>query len=189
MRGSLLVLGALLTGGSTLFTTGCMGSEEEEANKAHAAAKATWCFVLKVDGADVRIALSEMNILLFKDEEYAKQNAGPFEIKGEGVHLIGEIPPDASPGYSEKIENLVGKTLPIKTSGEFHHEGTIESKITLPGKPEIGIIGGSLIGEKMTGKWSGSQNGDKTLHGKVKLTLRDGRTIEGTFSVHAITWG
>ena len=51
------------------------------------------------------------------------------------------------------------------------------------------ILGGSLIGEKMTGKWSGSQNGDKTLHGKVKLTLSDGRTIEGTFSVHAITWG
>jgi hypothetical protein len=189
MRGSFLALGLALAGGSSLLTTSCMGSEEEEANQAHAAAKATWCIVLKVDGADVRIALSEMNILLFKDDDYAKQHAAPFEIKGEGLHLIGEIPPDASPGYEEKIENLVGKTLPIKASGDFHHEGTIESKITLPGKPEIGIVGGSLLGERRTGKWSGSVNGDKTLHGKVKLTLRDGRSLEGTFSVHAITWG
>jgi hypothetical protein len=167
----------------------CGGSEEEEANKAHAAARATWCFVFKIDGADVRIPLSEMNILLFKDEDYAKEHPSPFQVKGEGVMLIGEVPPVASPGYDEKIEKLVGHALPIKATGDFHHEGTIESKITLPGKPEIGIVSGELIGEKKTGKWSGSENGDKTLHGKVKLTLRDGRTIEGTFSVHAITWG
>ena len=181
MRGSILAFGLVLAG--------CMGSEEEEANKAHASAKAGWCLVFQIDGADVRIPLSEMNILLFKDDEYAKAHASPFQIKGEGVLLMGEVPPEASPGYDEKIENLVGKPLPIKPSGDFHHEGTLESKITLPGKPEIGIISGSLLGEKKTGKWSGSQNGDKTLHGKVKLTLRDGRTIEGTFSVHAITWG
>ena len=171
-----------------LCLASCGGSEEEEANKAHAAAKATWCFVLKVDGTDVRIPLSEMNILLFKDEEYARQNPSVFEIKGEGVHLIGEIPPAGNPGYSEKIENMVGHTLVIKPSGDFHRD-PVESKITLPGKPEIEIVTGSLQGEKMTGKWSGSENGDKTLHGKVKLTLRDGRTLEGTFSVHAITWG
>jgi len=167
----------------------CGGSEEQQASQAHATAKATWAFVLKVDGAEVRIPLSEMNILLFKDEDYAKEHPAPFQIKGEGLLLIGEIPPDASPGYDEKIENLVGKTLPIKSTGDFHHEGTIESKITLPGKPEIGILSGTLVGEKKTGKWSGSVNGDKTLHGKVRLALKDGRTIEGTFSVHAITWG
>ena len=172
-----------------ILLAACGGSEEESANKAHAAARATWCFVLKIDGADVRIPLSEMNILLYKDEDYAKEHPSPFQIKGDGVLVMGEIPPDASPGYGEKIENMVGKTLPIKSVVEFHHEGTLESKITLPGKPEIGIVGGTLIGEKMTGKWSGSENGDKTLHGKVKLTLRDGRTIEGIFSVHAITWG
>jgi hypothetical protein len=176
---------------SLLFflAVGCGGSEEEQANKDHAAARATWCLVLKVDGADVRIPLSEMNILLFKDDEYARSHPSPFQIKGEGVLLMGEIPPDASPGYDEKIENLVGKTLPVKSSVEFHHEGTLTSKLTLPGKPEIVVTGGILIGEKKTGKWSGSENGDKTLHGKVKLTLQDGRTLEGTFAVHAITWG
>ena len=172
-----------------LCLASCGGSEEEDANKAHAAARATWCFVLQVDGADVRIPLSEMNILLWKDDEYAKQNPSVFEIKGQGVHLIGEIPPAGNPGYEEKIEKLIGHTLTIKQSGEFHHDGTIDSKITLPGKGEMGITGGTLSAEKKTGKWSGSQNGDKTLHGKVTLTLRDGRTLEGTFSVHAITWG
>jgi hypothetical protein len=89
-----------------------------------------------------------MNILLYKDEDYAKEHPSPFQIKGEGILLIGEIPPDASPGYDEKIENLVGKTLPIKPSGDFHHEGTIESKLTLPGKAEIGIISGRSLARK-----------------------------------------
>lgn len=180
MRGSTLALGLLLAG--------CMDSEEESAKKDHAAAKATWCFVLKVDGVDVRIPLSEMNILLWKDEEYAKQNPCIFEIKGDGVHLIGEIPPAGNPGYGENIEKIVGHTLTIKSSGEFHRD-PVDSKISLPGKPDMGIISGTLQAEKKTGKWSGSENGDKTLHGKVTLTLRDGRTIEGTFAVHAITWG
>ena len=171
-----------------LLLASCGGSEEENADKDHAAAKATWCFVLKIDGADVRIPLSEMNILLFKDDEYANQHPTVFEIKGEGVHLIGEIPPAGNPGYGENIEKLVGHTLTIKPNGDFHRD-PVESKITLPGKPEIGITSGSLSCEKKTGKWSGSANGDKTIHGKVKLTLGDGRTIEGTFSVHAITWG
>ena len=171
-----------------LCLASCGGSEEEEANKAHAAAKATWCFLLKVDGADVRIPLSEMNILLWKDDEYASKNPTVFEIKGEGVHLIGEMPPAANPGYGENIEKIVGHTLTIKTSGDFHRD-PVDSKISLPGKPDMGIISGTLQAEKKTGKWSGSENGDKTLHGKVTLTLRDGRTIEGTFSVHAITWG
>ena len=180
MRGSFLALGLLLSG--------CMDSEEESAKKDHAAAKATWCFVLKVDGADVRIPLSEMNILLWKDDEYASKNPTVFEIKGDGVHLIGEIPPAGNPGYGENIEKLVGHTLTIKPNGDFHRD-PVESKITLPGKPDIGILNGTLSCEKKTGKWSGSENGDKTIHGKVKLTLGDGRTIEGTFAVHAITWG
>ena len=94
-----------------LLLASCGGSEEENADKDHAAAKATWCFVLKIDGADVRIPLSEMNILLFKDDEVASKNPTVFEIKGEGVHLIGEIPPAGNPGYGENIERMVGHTL------------------------------------------------------------------------------
>ena len=42
--------------------------------------------------------------------------------------------------------------------------------------------------EKFSGKWAGS-DGNKTLSGKITLQLRDGKTIEGTFAVHAVTWG
>jgi hypothetical protein len=42
--------------------------------------------------------------------------------------------------------------------------------------------------EKFSGKWAGSE-GNKTLSGKIILQLRDGRTLEGTFAVHAVTWG
>ncbi len=38
--------------------------------------------------------------------------------------------------------------------------------------------------EQYTGKWAGSE-GNKTLSGKIKTLLEDGRTREGTFAVHA----
>ena len=41
--------------------------------------------------------------------------------------------------------------------------------------------------EKYTGKWSGSE-GNNTLSGKITIQLSDGRTLEGTFAVHAVTW-
>jgi hypothetical protein len=169
-----------------ILLAACGGSEEEEAAKDRAAAQATWAVTLKVDGADVRLPLKSMNVLLFKDEEYAKANPSAFEIEGQGIHLIGEIAPADDVGYGEKWEKLLGKTLAIKASGEFHRDH-VDSKITLANS-EVAVTGGSMVVEKFTGKWSGSE-GNKTLSGRIKLTLQDGRTLEGTFAVHAITWG
>ena len=81
----------------------------------------------------------------------------------------------------------INKTLTIKASGQFHHDH-VDSKIALPGTPEIAVTGGTMFVEKYTGKWSGS-DGNKTLSGKITLQLSDGRTLEGTFAVHAVTWG
>jgi hypothetical protein len=53
---------------------------------------------------------------------------------------------------------------------------------------EIAVTGGTMFVEKYTGKWSGS-DGNKTLSGKIVIQLSDGRTLEGTFAVHAVTWG
>jgi len=171
-----------------LCTAGCLGSSEEEyAAKDREASKATWALVLKVDGADVRIPLEAMNVLLFKDEEYAKQNPAVFEIAGSGVKLIGEIAAADNVDYGEHWERLVNKMLTIKAAGQFHRD-PVESKITLPGKPETAVTGGTMFVEKYTGKWSGAQ-GNKTLSGKIMMQLEDGRTIEGTFAVHAVTWG
>lgn len=163
------------------------GSDEESAAKDRAASQAGWALVLKVDGADVRLPLKVMNVLLFKDEAYAKQNPSAFHIEGEGVALIGEIAAADNVDYGEHWDRLIGKTLTIKASGEFHRD-PVESALTLPGKTELKVTGGTMVPQSIKGKWTGSE-GNKTLSGKIKLQLQDGRTLEGTFSVHAVTWG
>ena len=63
---------------SLLCAAGCGASEEVAVAKDHESSKATWALVLRVDGTDVSIPLKVMNVLLFKDEEYAKQNPSVF---------------------------------------------------------------------------------------------------------------
>jgi hypothetical protein len=170
-----------------LCAAGCGVSEEAAAAKDRESSKATWALVLRVDGADVRIPLTAMNVLLFKDEEHAKQNPSVFQIEGNGVRLVGEIAAADNVDYGEHWERLINKTLTIKASGEFHRD-PVDSKIVLPGTPEIAVTGGTMFVEKFTGKWSGSE-GNKTLSGKITIQLADGRMLEGTFAVHAVTWG
>lgn len=172
---------------SLLCAAGCGMSEEAAAAKDRDSSKAAWAMVLKVNGADVKIPLKVMNVLLFKDEEYAKQNPSVFQIEGTGVQLLGEIAPADNVDYGEHWERLVNKMLTIKASGEFHRD-PIDSKIALPGGPEVAVTGGTMFVEKFTGTSSGSE-GNKTLSGKITLQLSDGRTLEGTFAVHAVTWG
>ena len=170
-----------------LCAAGCGTSEEAAAAKDRETSKATWALVLKVDGADVRIPLTAMNVLLFKDEEYAKQNPSVFQIEGSGVQLLGEIAAADNVDYGEHWERLINKTLTITASGEFHRD-SVDSKIALPGRPEVAVTAGTMFVEKYTGKWSGSE-GNKTLSGKITLRLSDGRTLDGKFAVHAVTWG
>jgi hypothetical protein len=172
---------------SLLSAAGCGMSDEAAAAKDRESSKATWALVLRVYGADVSIPLKVMNVLLFKDEEHAKQNPSVFEIEGHGVHLIGEIGAADNVDYGEHWERLVNKTLMIKASGEFHRT-TVDSKIALPGASEVAVTGETMFVEKYTGKWAGS-DGNKTLSGRISLQLHDGRTLEGTFAVHAVTWG
>jgi hypothetical protein len=143
-----LIVAAILLGAA-----GCGVSDELAAAKDRESAKATWAMVLRVDGADVRIPLEVMNVLLFKDEEYAKEHPSVFEIKGGGVHLIGEIAAADNVDYGEHWERLIDKTLTIKASGEFHRDA-VESKIAIPGTADIAVTGGTMFVEKYTGKWS-----------------------------------
>src|SRR5207245_10080302 len=136
-----------------LCAPGCGISEEAAAAKDCESSKATWALVLRVDGADVRIPLKVMNVLLFKDEEYAKQNPSVFQIEGSGVHLIGEIAAADNVDYGERWERLVNKMLTIKASVEFHRD-PVDSTITLPGAPEIAVTGGTLFGDNCTSQWS-----------------------------------
>jgi len=171
-----------------LLAASCGGSSDEEtAAKDRAAAAATWAVVLKIDGADVRLPLEAMNVLLFKDEEVAKQSPTVFEMAGKEISLFGEIPPASNPGYEEDWKKLIGATLTLKPSGEFIRD-IVESKFNIPGRGEVAVTGGTMTVESFSGKWAGS-TGDRTLKGRITLTLRDGRTVQGTFATHAVTWG
>jgi hypothetical protein len=134
-----------------LCVAGRGGSDEVAAAKDREASKAS---VLKVAGADVKIPLQVMNVLLFKDEEYAKETPSVFEIEGSGVHLIGEIAAADNGDYGEHWERLLNKPLTIKASGQFHREA-VESKIVLPDQPEMTVTGGIMFVEKYAGKWAG----------------------------------
>jgi hypothetical protein len=104
----------LLLALSLLFAAGCGMSDEAAAAKDHESSMASWALILRVDGADVKIPLKAMNVLLFKDEEHARQNPSVFQIEGSGVQLIGEIAAADNVDYGEHWERLINKTLTIK---------------------------------------------------------------------------
>jgi hypothetical protein len=160
---------------------GCTDSNPSEGPSA--ATKASWALALRVDGAEVKAPLEILNVFLVEDE---KRHPEVFEIVGPGVALVGEFPKDVHVGYEEGWKRLFGKAIPIAPRGGDPREPK-ESRVTLPDGRVLKISGGSFIAEKLTGKWAGSK-GDRTLHGRVTLRV-DGKTIEGTLAVLAVTWG
>src|SRR4029077_907023 len=86
---------------SLVCAAGCGMSDEAGAAKDRESSMASWALVLKVDGADVKIPLKAMNVLLFKDEEHPRQNPSVFQIEGSGVQLIGEIDAADNVDYGE----------------------------------------------------------------------------------------
>lgn len=169
------VLGAGCGGGA--------GGGEAAAARDREQAKAGW--QLKLEGAPSGLALERMNIYLDEDETAPET----FDIRGEGVRLVGVIPGSLQVGYGEEFGKLVGQTLTIDPSGGDPSEPG-GSSVQVDGVP-YPVAGGAFTIEKLTGKWEGSE-GDRTLHGTVELRLlgSDGeRTVRGTMSVHAVTWG
>jgi hypothetical protein len=160
---------------------GCTDGDPEEGPSA--ATKASWALTLRVDGAEIKAPLEILNVFLVEDE---KQHPEIFEIVGPGVALVGEIPKDVHVGYEEEWKRLFGKAIPIAPRGGDPREPK-ESRVALPDGRVLKISGGSFIAEKLTGRRAGSR-GDRTLHGRVRLQT-DGKTIEGTFAVLAVTWG
>jgi hypothetical protein len=167
--------------------TGCAdgGGDAERAANDRAKARAAWTLTLTDQGATSTMALERMDI-------YVSENEGEseiFEIVGDGVVLVGEIPGAMAVGYDEAFANLLGKPVMIQMSGGDPREPK-SSAVTLGGV-SVPVSGGHFMVNRITGKWAGSE-GDKTLHGTVELRIpgADGeRTVTGAFAVHAVTWG
>src|SRR5262245_52997473 len=95
--------------------------------------------------------------------------------RGGGVHLIGEIAAGSSTSRSPSRRQASSTARPWSRRSRCL------------ASPRMAVTGGIMFVEKYAGKWSGSE-GDKTLSG-IRMQLHDGRTLEGTFAVHAVTWG
>lgn len=146
-------------------------------------AKAGW--LLKLEEFPSALALSRMDVFLTEDETAPEV----FDIRGEGVRLVGMIPGTMQVGYGEAFDKLVGRSLAIDANGGDPSEPGVSS-VTVDGVT-YPVAGGTFTIEKLSGKWEGSE-GDKTLHGSVELRLlgaEGDRTVRGTMSVHVVTWG
>jgi len=108
------------------------------------------------------------------------RDLGEFEIRGDGVTLVGVLPVPAQVGYGEELENLVGKTVTITSHGGNPHEQR-NSSLRLAGVPAL-VSGGTITFRKVTGKWSG-QDGDRTVWGTVEIQIE---TASGTTTLEAV---
>jgi len=152
--------------------------------------KGDWHLTVEIDGSQVKYPLKVMNVMLVEDEERWPES---FEIVGDGVALVGEFPADLHVGYEAEWSRLFGRTIPISQTLNDYSIETKESTIRLPGRISK-ILRGEIKPEKLTGKWAG-RDGDLTLSGTMVLEVEvygdevRREVVEGTFSVHCVTWG
>jgi hypothetical protein len=165
-----------------------MQDTEAAAAAARARASTNWKLAIDWEGQSIEYPLEKMDIYLTDAEDY---NEWPetFEIRGDGVMLVGTLPEAAAVGYGEELRNLVGKTIPIAGYGG-DPGGPTYSTLRLAGVPAV-VSGGSITFKKVTGKWAGSE-GDLTIWGTVQLdieTSSGSKSLEGAFASHVVSWG
>jgi hypothetical protein len=175
----------------TALVAGCSALSEDttaDAAQAHARASADWKLTLDWEGNEIEHPLECLDIFIF-DTDDPERYPEAFELRGDGVTLVGTLPVDAQVGYGEELERLVGKTVSIGIYGGDPHDQK-HSSIRLAGM-SVPVAGGSITFRKVTGKWSG-RDGDKTVWGTLRLDVQGAtgvRTFEGAFAVHVVSWG
>jgi hypothetical protein len=165
-----------------LAAVGCSSGEEGP----ESSSKEAWRLVFTYNGSDVMLPLQGMDVYLVEDEEEYPE---VYEINGPGVTMVGVLPMDSHVGYDENWPILFGKSIVVHPRGGAFEEK--ESFIQLPDGTRARILGGSLVPEKVSGKYSGSE-GDVTLSGTFTLrvmTSAGQEEISGRFAVHCVTWG
>ena len=168
-----------------LALTACSrGGEVEQAARDRSNARVAWKLVLDHGGSTYEIPIERMDIYLTEDE-YPEI----FEIRGDGVTLVGELPAGVRVDYDEAFERLIDREVTIQANGGDPRQPKT-STVTIDGIVTP-VSTGSFTVKQLTGKW-GSSDGDRTLHGDIELRLPglDGeRTLRGRFAAHAVTWG
>ena len=164
----------------------CGGSGDvEDAARDRSSTSRDWKLVLDDEGTRHEIPMERMDIFLTEDESYCEI----FEMRGEGVALVGEFPADIHVDYEAAFERLIGREIIIRRRGGDPREPKT-SKVTLDGVV-MPVTSGTFTVERLSGKWEGAE-GDRTLHGTIELRIpgSDGeRTLRGRFATLTVTWG
>lgn len=174
-----------------LLLAGCAAEfQDTEAVAAAARDRASrdWKLALDFQGQAIEFPLERLDIFLF-DTDDPERWPETFELRGDGVTLVGILPVGAQVGYGEALENLVGKSVAIGARGGDPHDEK-HSSIRLAGV-RAPVAGGSITFRKVTGHWSGSE-GDRTVWGTVRIEVQgaDGlHTLEGAFAANVVSWG
>ena len=146
-----------------------------------------WKMVLHFEGAELEFPLEVMNVFLVEDHAYPET----YEMIGPDVTLVGEFPLDVHVDYGEDWKKLIGVTVTISPSYDLGRE-IKQSTITLANGTTLKVVDGTFTPKEFTGKYAGSE-GDMTLTGVITVTVQTPasgeQTLEGTFSVHAVSWG
>ncbi len=145
-----------------------------------------WGIKVSGEGLAADLPIQVFNIFLTDNEGYPEN----FEFEGEGLTLAGAFPSEVRVGYGEKLEVLLGKTIPILPRGG-DPVGERDSALTLSDGRVLSVTGGAFRVDTLAGTKAGME-GDRTVRGVITLMVDDQgttRTLTGTFAAHAVTWG
>ena len=159
---------------------GCGASSEVPADVQQSVANFVQKLELEIDGKSVEIPLEMMAVFLME--------SGPdtFGIGGANVRLVGQFPPNTTPGDASEWSRLVGRAIPISAKGWLG--GEVHSSVTLPDQRQMEVTGGSFTVETV----SPGFDAQTPLTGRLelKITTPNGpKTIQGKFSVKGTTLG
>jgi len=175
---------ALLSFLAVMAWAGCAG--KDEAGQAGDAGRLTSELRLIVAQQEVSLPLEMMDIFLVEGQAYPET----FEIRGPGLLLVGEFPLYLHVGYEANLAVLRGRDIALQPSGGGRGQSQA-SILTLPGRTPLAVLGGWFMVEETTGPREGVK-GDGTLSGHISIEVQDEsgvKTLEGEFSVQAVTWG
>lgn len=138
---------------------------------------------VEFDGAEYPVDLEVMDIFVVEDEA---QYPEIWHFHGSGIDLAGEFPMDLHVGYEEAIERMEGREIEITPTVDLGPGlGIVRSQVTVDGR-QWPVAGGTLRFTKHIGDPS---DAGEVIAGEAALQLVGGRTVAGTFTVLAKTWG
>jgi hypothetical protein len=145
-------------------------AEDGEEKIAQAGAQKTG-LVLTVAGKELSVPIEQMNYFHVKRNRETFPDG--FELSGAGTSIRGRL----ELGFEEEWEKLVGKPLKVLARSSDPDEG--DSEITLPGRGQVKVTGGSLTVEKVI-----APRPSPVLRGRIRLETAGAHgteTLEGTF--------